>query len=171
MAQPRSNYEFSNQSSIPAGLGPRISDFFRSWDDPHTAGEYLNMFAPHATLVFGPTPAKGRDAISALRAGMIHPDNGPVVDLEHTLGKVFVLAGDGAGAGAGEKTGKDGELELLVNGSIWYRLKNGVKIDADFASYMHFVKQGGGEWQVEFYEVYLDSLELVTAMKEMMASN
>lgn len=167
----RSNYEFSNQSSIPSGLGPRISAFFQSWDDPHTANDYLNMFAPHATLVFGPTPAKGRDAISALRSGMIHPDNGPVVDLEHTLGKVFVLAGAGSGGEKGVEGGPGKEeLELLVNGSIWYRLENGKKIDADFASYMHFVKQGGGEWQVEFYQVYLDSLELVTGMKEMMSA-
>lgn len=161
MAQ-RSNYEFSNQSAIPAGLGPSISNFFRSWDDPHSANEYLNMFAPQGKLVFGPAPATGRDAIKALRDGMIHAENGPVVDLEHTLGKVFVLAGADA-------DGAKGEHELLVNGSIWYRLKNGVKIDADFASYMQFVKQQDGQWQVELYIVYLDSLQLVTAIKEMSA--
>ena len=36
-----------------------------------------------------------------------------------------------------------------------------------FASYMNFVKQPDGQWQVELYEVYLDSLELVTAINEM----
>jgi hypothetical protein len=153
----RDNYEFANQSSIPEALGPAISGFFRSWDDPHSANDYLNMFAPHGELIFGPAPAKGRAAIQALREGMVHPERGPVVDLEHTLGKVFVLAG------AADKK----EHELLVNGSIWYRLKNGKKIDADFASYMNFVKQPDGQWQVELYEVYLDSLELVTAINEM----
>jgi len=164
MAQ-RDNYAFANQSSIPAGLGPAISNFFRSWDDPHSANTYLEMFAPHGKLVFGPSPAKGRAAIQALRDGMIHAENGPVVDLEHTLGKVFVLAGEGEGSGGKEKASH----ELLVNGTIWYLLKNGKKVDADFASYMNFVKQEGGEWQVELYIVYLDSLELVTAIKEMSA--
>ena len=89
----RDNYEFANQSSIPEALGPAISGFFRSWDDPHSANDYLNMFAPHGELIFGPAPAKGRAAIQALREGMVHPERGPVVDLEHTLGKVFVLAG------------------------------------------------------------------------------
>lgn len=158
----RDNYTFENQASIPAGLGPAISDMFRSWDDPHSANEYLEIFAPHGQLVFGPAPAKGRAAIQALRDGMIHPENGPVVDLEHTLGKVFVLAGEGEGSGEAKSN-----HELLVNGSIWYLLKNGKKIDADFASYMNFVKQESGDWQVELYIVYLDSLELVTAIKEM----
>lgn len=153
----RDNYEFSNQSSIPESLGPVISNFFRSWDDPHSKNDYLNVFAPHGELVFGPAPAKGRAAIKALREGMIHPEKGPVVDLEHTLGKVFVLAGGSA----------EGQHELLVNGSIWYKLKNGKRVDADFASYMTFVKQQDGQWLVEFYQVYLDSLELVTAIKEM----
>ncbi|KAK5047729.1 hypothetical protein LTR84_006394 [Exophiala bonariae] len=163
MAQ-RSNYEFSNQSSIPGGLGATISNFFRSWDDPHSANDYLNVFAPQGKLVFGPAPATGREAIQALRDGMIHAENGPVVDLEHTLGQVFVLAGAEA-----EGEGSKDEHELLVNGSIWYRLKNGKKIDADFASYMKFVRQGDGQLQVELYIVYLDSLELVTAIKEMSA--
>lgn len=154
----RDNYTFVNHSSIPANLGPRLSAFFRSWDDAHSQkNEYLNLFAPDGKLVFGPTPAKGRDAIRALRDAFIHPTNGPVVDLQHTLEKCFVLAG-------GAEIGRQ---ELVVNGTIWYELKNGRRVDADFASRMVFVDNGQGVLQAQFYEVYIDSLELTTAIKQM----
>lgn len=153
----RDNYTFENQGSIPSPLGPLLSDFFRSWDDPYSKNDYLNVFAPDGQLVFGPAPANGRDAIRALRDAMIHPTKGPVVDLEHTLGKCFVLAG-----GA-----ESGHQEIIVNGSLWYQLKNGRKIHVDFASFMVFVDKGQGHPQVEFYEVYLDSLELAHAIMDM----
>ncbi|KIX05766.1 uncharacterized protein Z518_03738 [Rhinocladiella mackenziei CBS 650.93] len=153
----RDNYSFANQSSIPSPINDMLPAFFRSWDDPHSNNEYLNLFAPEGELVFGSAPAKGRDAIRALRDAMIHPTNGPVVSLEHTLGKCFVLAG---GADSGRQ-------EVIVNGSIWYKLRNGRKVDADFASWVVFGDDGQGGLQAEFYEVYLDSLELMTAIKEM----
>ncbi|EXJ89259.1 hypothetical protein A1O3_02325 [Capronia epimyces CBS 606.96] len=154
----RDNYTAANHSAIPDNLGPRLSAFFRSWDDAHTQDHaYLNLFAPDAKLVFGPTPSVGRDAIRAFRGAMVHPTNGPVVSLQHTLEKVFVVAG-----GAG-----NGRQEIVLTGSIWYKLKNGRRVDADFASSMVFADNGQGELQAKFYEVYVDSLELITAIKEL----
>lgn len=154
----RDNYTFANQASVPSPLDTMLPAFFRSWDDVYSKHEYLNLFAPDGELVFGPSPTKGRDNIRAFRGAMIHPIDGPVVGLQHTLGKCFELAG---GAGTGRR-------ETIVNGSVWYKLRNGRKIDCDFASWMVFVEQeGSGELQAEFYEVYLDSLELMTAIKEM----
>ncbi|KAK7883642.1 hypothetical protein LTR67_011052 [Exophiala xenobiotica] len=156
----RDNYTFENHAAIPYGLGDVLSAFFQSWDDPHSNNDYLDLFAPDGELVFGPAVAKGRDAIQGLREGMVHPKNGPVVDLEHTLGKCFVLAG-----GA-----EQGRQEIIVNGSIWYKLKNGRKVDADFASYMVF--QGGeAKPEATFYQVYLDSHELMTAITAMKEGN
>jgi len=153
----RDNYTFANHASIPSPIDTLLPAFFRSWDEPHSKNEYLDMFAPEGELVLGPAPAKGRDAIQKLREAMVHPINGPIIDLQHTLGKCFVLAG-----GAG-----DGRQEIIVNGSIWYKLKNGRKVYADFASWIVFVDQGDGHLQAEFYEVYVDLLELTTAIKEM----
>jgi len=153
----RDNYTFENHESVPFPLGSRLSAFFRSWDDPESQNDYLQLFTPDGELVFGPAPAKGREAIRTLRDAMIHPTKGPVVNLQHTLGKCFVLAG---GAGSGRQ-------EIIVNGSIWYELKNGRKVDADFASWMVFVDQGHNDPQAVFYEVYLDSLELMNAIQEM----
>ncbi|KAL6241606.1 hypothetical protein RBB50_011387 [Rhinocladiella similis] len=160
MAQ-RDNYTFENQDSIPAPLNKMLPDFFRSWDNTTSEDDtYLKTFAPHGELVFGPSPVKGREGVRALRSTMLHPENGPVVALEHTLHKCFVTAGGSVGK----------KLEVIVNGSIWYRLKNGRRIDADFASWGIFVDQGEGDYQAEFYEVYLDSYELTSAIKEMLGS-
>ncbi|OAP58273.1 hypothetical protein AYL99_07363 [Fonsecaea erecta] len=154
----RDNYTFANQASIPAPLDKQLPAFFRSWDDPHSDNAYLNMFAPQGQLVFGSTTT-GRDAIRAFRDAMIHPTNGPVVDLEHTLGQCFVLAGGPPAPGT---------QEVVVNGSLWYKLRNGRRIDVDFASMIRFADPGdGSDMQAEFYEVYLDAHELMTAIKEM----
>lgn len=158
---PRDNYTFANQSAIPSPLDEQLPAFFKSWDDPHTTThDYLKLFHPtQGQLVFGVTTT-GRDAIRSFRGAMVDPAKGPVVNLEHTLEKCFVVAG-----GAGE-----GRQEVIVNGSLWYELKNGRKVDCDFASLIRFAKaEGDGEGGLlaEFYEVYLDATELMGAIKEM----
>ncbi|KAH0843586.1 hypothetical protein AYO21_11263 [Fonsecaea monophora] len=151
------NYTFSNQSSIPSPLDKQLPAFFRSWDDPHSDNSYLSLFAPEGQLLFG-SAVTGHEAIRSFRNAMIHPTNGPVVDLEHTLDKCFVLAG---GAGPGKQ-------EVIVNGSLWYKLRNGRKIAVDFASMIKFADPGdGADLQAELYEVYLDAHELKTAIAEM----
>lgn len=155
----RDNYVFTNQNAIPKPLDKLLPAFFRSWDDAESKDQsYLNVFAPEAELVFGKT-LKGREEISAFRGGMVHHQNGPVVDLEHTLDKCFVLAGGSP----------EGQFEVIVNGKIWYRLKNGRRVDADFSSWIQFADRGQGGPQAEFYEVYLDSYELTTAIQEMIS--
>ncbi|KAJ9607054.1 hypothetical protein H2200_008126 [Cladophialophora chaetospira] len=154
----RDNYTFANQSSIPSPLDKQLPAFFKSWDDPHSKNDYLNLFHPtEGQLVFGGTTT-GRDAIRNFRDAMIHPENGPVVDLEHTLGKCFVLAGGS----------EEGKQEVIVNGSLWYKLRNGRRIDCDFASSISFEGHGEGEdLLAKHYEVYLDATELMGAIKEM----
>ena len=116
------------------------------------------QFSPNGTLQFGQS-VKGRDAIKSFRAAMVDPTNGPVVDLQHTLGKCFMLAGSPSDSNT---------QEVIVNGSIWYRLKNGRKVDCDFSSWMVFSEQDG-QMLADYYEVYLDAFELMTAIGEMNA--
>ncbi|KAL4807981.1 hypothetical protein BDV18DRAFT_134075 [Aspergillus unguis] len=152
------NYIFANHSAIPAPLDKILPLFYKSWDDPQSSDGhwYLDAFAPEAELVFGQR-MKGHDAIRAFRTSIINPKDGPIVDLEHTMGKCFVLPG----------APESGRQEVLVNGTIWYQLKNGVKIEEDYASLGLFVDQGDGDYKIEFYEVYVDSLALATALKEL----
>ncbi|KIW79499.1 hypothetical protein Z517_06111 [Fonsecaea pedrosoi CBS 271.37] len=158
MAQ-RDNYTFENHASLPAGLGSTLASYFRSWDDPHSNNEYLNLFTPDSELVFGPTPVKGKDEIRALREAMVHPTNGPVVDLEHTFKKCFVLAGPT----------HEGP-EVVINGTVWFKLKNGRRVDTDFASWIVFKRQQGEQLQAVFYKVYIDPAELQAAIQEMVAA-
>lgn len=148
-------------SSIPSPFNKTIPDFFQDWDNPHLKNnDYLNVFTPEGQLNFGGVPSQGREAILALRNGLIHPENGPVVNCEHTLQKCFVLTG---GSGSGRQ-------EFLVKGTIWYELRNGRRVDANFTTYMDFVEAGSGNWQVALHQVFLDSMEIMDAIKEMNAA-
>ena len=40
-------------------------------------------------------------------------------------------------------------------------------MEVDFATYIGFTQQRDGTWQAESYEIFLDSLEIVDAIKEM----
>ncbi|OAG45308.1 hypothetical protein AYO21_00656 [Fonsecaea monophora] len=141
MAQ-RENYTFENHASLPAGLGSTLASYFQSWDDPHSNNEYLNLFTPDSELVFGQTPVKGKDGIRGLREAMC-----------------FVLAGPT----------HEGP-EVVINGTVWFKLKNGRRVDTDFASWIVFKRRQGEQLQAVFYKVYIDPAELQAAIKEMVAA-
>ena len=120
----RDNYTFDNASHIPSPFNRMIPDFFRAWDNsPPTDDQYLSFFAPEARLSFCRVVSQGRDAIRALRSGLIHPENGPVVKCEHTLRNLFGPVGDEISSRG----------EFIVKGSNRYILKNGRTVEVDFA--------------------------------------
>ena len=158
-----STYTFSNQTAVQPGIIKPLLQLFTSWDDPNSDHSYLNAFHPNATLYFGSATATGREDIKKLRASQIDSQKGPIIDLEHTLDKVFVLAGSDASSKGGE--------EVLMNGTIWYKIANGKRIDEHWASWAELVPDDSGEYKIKTYRVYLDSLALTTAIVEMMTSN
>lgn len=128
----------------------------KNWDDNDSQNAYLKYFTPNATLSFG-GPKVGRQAIQAARDSMIHPTNGPIVQCTHILDKGYV------------PSGPDSEKEIIIKGTVYYELKNGRKVNCPVASLGRFVKGEDEEWmQAEYYEVYLDSLELSGAIGEML---
>ena len=158
--KPKDNYTFTNASAVPARLLDPAVRLFKSWDMPDSDDAYLTSFFPDASLLFG-TLSKGHSAIKAAREALIHPTNGPVVDLQHDLEKYFVLAG-------ADTADDKGDAEIIMSGSIWYLLRNGVKVPAHWASRAEMaVDPSDGETRIRFYEVYLDSLPLVTAIGRM----
>jgi hypothetical protein len=90
---------------------------------------------------------------------MVNPDNGPVVNLEHNLVKLFVLI---------ESTEAPESQEVIVNGTIWYELKNGTRVEADWASWAVLTDQGDGELKISYHKFYVDPSGLSTAIAKMM---
>lgn len=151
-------YIFKNQESVPSRIYEPLLRLYRSWDEPHSDGDYLNSFAPDGCLSFSPSPvAQGRDAIRALRDGMLHPDRGPLVGIKHILDTCWIPAGSSIES----KTPR-----AVVTGNIWYRLKNGKEIEGEFASYAAFAENEKGALEFTSYIVYFDTLGLMTALKE-----
>jgi hypothetical protein len=158
---PKDNYTFENESSVPRPIAQQLRLLYSSWDDSKTDHAYINFFAPDAHLSFCPSlEAKGRDGIRAFRASMIDPDKGPVVELEHTVKTCWLPAGGFI----------DGKQEVIITGSIWYKLKNGRKVSGPFSSLAVFENNKEGVPEASFYQVYLDTLEFTNAVKEMYES-
>jgi hypothetical protein len=154
----RDNYTFENASHLPSPFNKMIPEFFCTWDNSSpNDDQYLCFFTPEARLSFCRVQSKGHDAIRALRAGLIHPDNGPVVRSEHTLKNLFTLVGSEFSS----------QSKFIVKGSNRYILKNGRTVDVDFATYIGFTRLADGSWKADSYEIFLDSLEIVDAIKEM----
>lgn len=154
----KDKYTFENESSVPPNIAKQLRLLYSSWDDKNTDHSYLNFFSPDAILSFSPnTEARGRDGIRSFRDGMINPEKGPVVELEHTVKTCWLPAGGFT----------DGKQEVVITGSIWYKLKNGRKVGGPFSSLAVFADNEQGVPESTFYQVYLDTLDFNNAVKEM----
>ena len=150
----RDNYTFSNHDALPTAVRDKMVHLLKSWDDPNHNYDYVNDFKEDGVLRFG-VDAKGREAIKGMKAAMIHPEDGPIVDLQHTFEKGFVMPGP-----------EPGKQEFIGTAEVWYQLKNGRKVTCRPASHAILVEVDG-ELLAEFYEVHMDSNELMAAIKEM----
>ena len=118
----KDNYELENQSCIDEPFNIIIPAFFRSWDNPLAKEtDWITFLAPNCVLKFGAAVCKTYDDLRAMRAGFIDPIKGPVVDCQHNLHTCWTLTGADHGPAR----------SFIIKSSIWYRLLNGVKIDAD----------------------------------------
>lgn len=155
---PKDNYTFENESSVPPLIAKQLRLLYSSWDDKDTDHAYLNFFSPDGHLSFSPnSEAKGREGIRSFRDAMIDPVKGPVVELEHTVKTCWLPAGGLT----------DGKQEVIITGSIWYKLKNGQKVGGPFSSLAVFADNEHGIPESTFYQVYLDTLDFNNAVKEM----
>ncbi|KEF58920.1 uncharacterized protein A1O9_03763, partial [Exophiala aquamarina CBS 119918] len=150
------DYTFENQSAAQAPFAELLSSFFRHADDP-TSNRYLDLFTSNGQLNFGPTVAIGKEAIQISREHSLNPERGPLVAQRHRLRKIFLPLG----------VSSPGKQEVFANGSVSYWLKSGRQVDCNWASWVVFHDQGEGNWQADFYEVYLSTSELYDAIREM----
>jgi hypothetical protein len=154
----RDKYTFENESSVPPAISKQLRVLYSSWDDMNSDHSYSTFFSENAHLSFSPTSeAKGRDGIRAFRDGMINAEKGPVVELEHTVKTCWLPAGGFI----------DGKQEVIITGSIWYKLKNGRKVGGPFSSLAVFEDNDQGVPECSFHQVYFDTLDFTNAVKEM----
>jgi hypothetical protein len=142
-------------TTVPKQILHVITTLLKSWDMPRTDYEYVSMFKPNGVLNVLEKPTKGREAIKKLHDDMINADNGPVMDLQHYLDRIFVLGGE-----------NHETVEIVFTGKLTNVLKGGVSINTDFASWVVISKseENGGELQVDHLRVYSDTSALTCAM-------
>ncbi|KEF58451.1 uncharacterized protein A1O9_06377, partial [Exophiala aquamarina CBS 119918] len=145
------NYRLDNQAAIPSPFNETLPAFFRAWDNPESKDEdWLHFFSPECAVKFGG---------HAMRAGFINAVKGPVVDLQHNLKTCWMPAG-----------GLDGGTEaFIIQSSIWYRLIDGRKIDADCTSYIKLTPKGQGSWVAIEHEVFMSSFHIMDAVNGLTA--
>jgi ketosteroid isomerase-like protein len=150
----RGSYIFQNYGAIPPVLEKRLCSFFEAWDD-YSNDSFLDFLVSDVVMDFG-SRYEGQAAVKGFRDGSFGFE-GPLRNCQHTLDKVFELAGEA----------QSGRRELIVQGRVCYRLKNGQKVPGTFATYMVVVQQPDGDWKCVYDQVYTDPTKLIAATEEM----
>ncbi|KIW86874.1 uncharacterized protein Z519_12495 [Cladophialophora bantiana CBS 173.52] len=153
----RDPYTFANASSIPDPVLNVILTILKSWDQPSTDYKYVTAFHPDGTLHVAPEPSTGEVALRKLHDDMIHPTNGPVVDLQHYLDRVFMMPSP-----------PEGKTETVFTGKLTSILKTGEEVTTDFATWITASEDNAGELKVELLRVFSDTSVLMKKIGEMM---
>ena len=95
-----------------------------------------------------------------LHDSVINPTNGPIIDLQHYLDRVFLMPAS-----------PSGKSEAVVTGKLTNVLKNGEQVTVDFATWVVMSHEHGGseDMKVELLRVFSDSSVLMARIGEMMA--
>ncbi|KAH8896354.1 hypothetical protein GQ53DRAFT_743571 [Thozetella sp. PMI_491] len=162
VTEPRDQYIFENQDSIPTGIYNVINELLRNWDnvveDEDTT--YLdNVFLPDATLFLGPTKTVGLDNIKLMRRSMIHPTQGPIVGVRHVFDRLYVL----------KKQGKPTmSKDVLFTGTVAYTIKGGEVVKEDFATRSDLIEVAAGKYKIQYNRIFVDSENLNKAITKLM---
>ena len=150
----KDRYQFENNSSIPTPISNVVVTLLKNWDIvTNTDHAYLNAFAPDATLELSPHKATGHEQIRGMREAIIHPENGPITNVQHTFGKLYVLAGDSQEAPTSINC--TGNVEYTVGGEV---------VPEGFSTTFDLVEDGQGGYKIKFARIYIDNAALTTAM-------
>ncbi|GME31766.1 uncharacterized protein K452DRAFT_254041 [Neofusicoccum parvum] len=134
----------SYASEYPAGVDfdPEykkfFEDFYKTSDTPDVHDDYVQNFTKTATLIRASHPAKGHDAILAMRKAQWER----IQSMVHKPVKVFP-AGNNAN-------------ECMLRGNVEFALRDGRVSSLDWAANAHLVKEDG-RVKMEYYQVFLDT--------------
>ncbi|EXJ53538.1 uncharacterized protein A1O5_13209 [Cladophialophora psammophila CBS 110553] len=152
----RDPYTFANASSIPDPVLNVILTILKSWDQPSTDYKYATAFHSDGTLHVAPEPSTGEAALRKLHDDMINRTNGPIVDLQHYLDRVFMMPSP-----------PEGKTETVFTGKLTSILKTGEEVTTDFATWITASEDNAGELKVELLRVFSDTSVLMKKIGEM----
>lgn len=145
----RDPYTFKNQDWLPDVPTQILTNFLKGWDDS-TAEKYLDYVQDDIVFVFG-GEQKGKDAVKKARDSMIHQEKGPILRSKHFFETGFVTGGG---------MGIDGKWEICGVADVRYDLVDKSEVWTRAASWCRVVKNDGGDWLIERYEVFMDGTAL-----------
>ncbi|KAI0435087.1 hypothetical protein F5Y09DRAFT_293642 [Xylaria sp. FL1042] len=121
-----------------------ISAFYAVSDDPGKNDEWVDYFAPDASLVMGDKMARGVEEIRVLRGGMWEK----IKSRRHKLDKVFPAVFELP------EHEHEGRFEYMLYGSADFELKSGEKLTGQWAG-RAVLRDGEGGLKYTFYQVYI----------------
>ncbi|ETI27370.1 hypothetical protein G647_09560 [Cladophialophora carrionii CBS 160.54] len=158
----RDPYTFFNASSVSPQILNVILSILTSWDQASTDYAYAEQFHPNGVLHVTPEPSVGKEAMRRLHDSMINPSDGPVVDLQHYLDRIFLMPSP-----------PEGKTEVVFTGKLTSVLKTGDEVTTDFATWLVLSTShdAAGELKVELLRVLSDTGELMAKIGAMMVQD
>lgn len=157
MSTKRDRYTFENNVSIPPAIAKVVADLLRQWDNCHdTDHNYLKCFAEDATLNLAPNSATGHHAIRDMRNYAIHPERGLITACQHTLHRLYILAGDQPGQG----------VNVAFTSRVEYTI-GGKPYPEEFSTTFDLVGNEKKGYVVKYARIYLDNVNIGKAMSEL----
>jgi len=129
---------------IDGGIKAFFEEFYRTTDRPDALEEYADAFTDDATFILASNKGVGREAILQIRKGMWTAVSARL----HYPIKIFPF-------GSGSK-------EVMIYGTLDYTLKDGRKVEVEWAAKVELVQEAG-KWKMEFYQVYTDTAAIKNA--------
>ncbi|KAI1313643.1 hypothetical protein F5Y03DRAFT_337277 [Xylaria venustula] len=125
-----------------------IATFYAVSDDPSKNDEWVDYFAPDASLVIADKRARGVTEIRALREGMWETTK----SRRHKLEKVFPAVFEPPGND--ERKQSEGLFEYMLYGSVDFETKSGDVVTGQWAG-RAVLRDGEGGPKYTFYQVYI----------------
>ncbi|KAI1427032.1 hypothetical protein F5Y12DRAFT_225963 [Xylaria sp. FL1777] len=123
-----------------------ISTFYAISDDPLRNDEWVDYFAPDASLVMADKRAEGVEEIRNLRESMWEK----IRSRRHRLDKVFPAVFELPG----HEHESERRFEYMLYGSVDLELKSGDKVTGQWAG-RAVLRDDGGALKYTFYQVYI----------------
>lgn len=147
-----------------------FEDFYATSDTPDAHAKYVEQFTPDAMLIMASKKAKGSEGSSPTMPSLCSPYSSA---LSHSPAEILALR-KGLWEKVNSRLHRASKIfpygpnadEVMLHGTVQYKLKAGGESSVDWAAYAHLVKVDGVV-KMDFYQVYLVGQVMSGAMSFM----